>query len=82
MAAGWDAGNAAESRAGGADPLPNWASNPSAGSSTPEPWTQVSSIQSLQNESGQGYTVGVWSYGPDGKEYTDDDITTWPQEVE
>lgn len=62
--------------------LPNWASNPSAGSSTPEPWTQVSSIQSLQNASGQGYTVGVWSYGPDGKEYTDDDITTWPQEVE
>ena len=24
------------------------------------------------------YTVGVWSYGPDGKPNTDDDISTWP----
>ena len=24
------------------------------------------------------YTVGVWSYGPDGKPDTEDDISTWP----
>jgi len=24
------------------------------------------------------YTVGVWSYGPDGKPNTEDDISTWP----
>ena len=27
------------------------------------------------------YTVGVWSYGPDGKENTEDDISTWPVDV-
>lgn len=28
------------------------------------------------------YTVGVTSWGPDGKENTYDDITTWPDEIE
>ena len=27
------------------------------------------------------YTVGVWSYGPDGQPNTDDDISTWPVDV-
>jgi hypothetical protein len=26
----------------------------------------------------KGYIVGVWSVGPDGKENTGDDISTWP----
>ena len=60
--------------------FPNW-SQGSAGSSTPEPWSQVN-VHSLQNDTGQGYIVGVWSLGPDGNRYTEDDITTWPQEVE
>ena len=51
------------------------------GSSSPVPWAQVT-VQNLQNDSGRGYAVGVWSYGPDGNPYTEDDITTWPQEVE
>ena len=28
------------------------------------------------------YTVGVWSFGPDGKENTGDDISTWPVDAE
>ena len=28
------------------------------------------------------YTVGVWSYGPDGEPNTGDDISTWPVDVE
>ena len=28
------------------------------------------------------YTVGVWSWGPDMKPNTDDDISTWPVDVE
>ena len=27
------------------------------------------------------YTVGVWSYGPDGRPNTEDDISTWPVDV-
>ena len=60
--------------------FPSW-NRGSAGSSTPEPWAQVT-VHSLPNDTGQGYIVGVWSLGPDGNRYTEDDITTWPQEVE
>ena len=28
------------------------------------------------------YTVGVWSYGPDGQPNTGDDISTWPVDAE
>ncbi|MBR4652660.1 MAG: prepilin-type N-terminal cleavage/methylation domain-containing protein [Kiritimatiellae bacterium] len=28
------------------------------------------------------YTVGVWSYGPDGKPDTEDDISSWPDDME
>ena len=30
----------------------------------------------------KAFTVGVWSYGPDGQPDTADDITTWPNEME
>ena len=30
----------------------------------------------------KSYTVGVWSYGPDGKPNTGDDISTWPVDLE
>ena len=61
--------------------FPNWANNESAGQSTPVPWSRVT-VHSLQNDTGRGYIVGVWSLGPDGNRYTEDDISTWPQEVE
>ncbi len=61
--------------------FPDWANRGSVGSSTPEPWVKVN-IHSLKNDSGRGYIVGVWSLGPDGARYTEDDISTWPQEVE
>ena len=31
---------------------------------------------------GNNYVVGVWSFGPDGKEGTPDDISTWPVDAE
>ncbi len=34
------------------------------------------------NGSFGAYTVGVWSYGPDGQPDTEDDISTWPDEME
>ena len=30
----------------------------------------------------KSYTVGVWSYGPDGLPDTEDDISSWPNEME
>ena len=63
-------------------PLPNWDSNGSAGNSVPQPWQQVSNVQSLQYESGRSYLVGVLSWGPDGKPNTQDDINTMPLTVE
>lgn len=46
------------------------------------PWQQVNSLGTLKSGSSQAFTVGVLSYGPDGKKDTDDDITTWPDEVD
>jgi prepilin-type N-terminal cleavage/methylation domain-containing protein len=49
---------------------------------------QRGTIESVAVGSGNGgrnvktYTVGVTSWGPDGKENTYDDITTWPDEIE
>ena len=62
--------------------LPSWDSQGSVGSSVPEPWAQVNNIQMLQTQNGQGYLVGVHSWGPDGKEDTLDDIDTMPVTVE
>ena len=62
--------------------LPSWDSQGSVGSSVPEPFAQVNNIQMLQTQNGQGYLVGVHSWGPDGKEDTLDDIDTMPVTVE
>ncbi len=62
--------------------LPGWSSQGNVGSSSPQPWSQVSSIQSLQGNNGRAYLVGVSSRGPDGQPGTKDDITTMPMEVE
>ena len=62
--------------------LPSWGSQGSAGTSVPEPWAKVNNIQKLQTQSGQGFLVGVRSWGPDGKEDTLDDIDTMPVTVE
>ena len=50
--------------------------------STAPPWQQVNALGRLRYGSSHAYTVGVLSYGPDGKIDTDDDISTWPDEVE
>ncbi len=44
------------------------------------PWQQVN-LGSIRLGSAKSYTVGVLSYGPDGKRNTADDISTWPDEV-
>lgn len=62
--------------------LPSWDSQGSAGTSVPEPWAQVNNIQKLQTQNGQGFLVGVHSWGPDGKENTLDDIDTMPVTVD
>ena len=36
----------------------------------------------FKTKSVSSYTVGVWSYGPDGLPNTGDDISTWPVDVE
>ena len=38
--------------------------------------------KSFKTKSASAFTVGVWSYGPDGERNTKDDITTWPMDVE
>ncbi len=58
--------------------LPNWDSQENVGNGVPQPWQQVKSIQSLISDGGTSYTVGVLSFGPDGKENTVDDINTLP----
>ena len=49
---------------------------------TAPPWQQLNNLGSVRYGSSHAYTVGVLSYGPDGKIDTDDDISTWPDEVE
>ncbi len=64
---------------------PSFSSYDSADSSfqaASTPWRRVSNLGSLQSGSSDTYTVGVTSYGPDGRKDTGDEITTWPDEVE
>ena len=65
--------------------LPNFNSYDSAKesdlSSTPA-WQAINNLQSIQMGSAKSYTVGVLSYGPDGRPNSGDEITTWPNEVE
>lgn len=49
---------------------------------TAPPWQRINALGTLRYGSSHAYTVGVLSYGPDGKIDTDDDISTWPDEVE
>lgn len=49
------------------------------------PWQKLSGLGSLRLGSAQSFTVGVLSYGPDGKtggKHAADDISTWPDKVE
>ncbi len=63
---------------------PNFDSYRSADASlnTAPPGPQLNNLGTLRYGSSHAYTVGVLSYGPDGKIDTDDDISTWPDEVE
>lgn len=48
-----------------------------------DPWLEVTSAGgTLQLDQTESYTVGVFSDGPDRTTGTDDDISTWPDEVE
>ena len=66
--------------------LPNWDSQSipqkPASWTKAKPWAEVNNIQKLQTQNGQGFLVGVRSWGPDGKEDTLDDIDTMPVTVE
>ncbi len=44
-------------------------------------WMRFQCNASLKLGSAQSYVVGVLSWGPDGERDTEDDITTWPLEV-
>ena len=59
--------------------FPSWDSRNTAGSSTFQPWVVVRNINDPKGQSAGSYTVGVLSYGPDGKVGTADDIDTWPE---
>lgn len=49
----------------------------------PRAWQNPNlSLSITPNGAFGAYTVGVWSYGPDGKEDTEDDISSWPNEME
>lgn len=45
-------------------------------------WVEFTCSASIQQGSSKSYVVGVHSWGPDGVRDTEDDITTWPLEVE
>jgi len=62
---------------------PSFSSYVSAGNgSRVDPWAAVSGLRSLQSGSSKNYVVGVLTYGPDGKRGTDDDITSWPGDIQ
>ena len=54
----------------------------SAGTQTVAPWQQVTGLGGIKSGSQKTFIVGVLSYGPDGKRDTDDDITSWPENVQ
>lgn len=43
-------------------------------------WSKADVNQAASSSGSASYTVGVTSWGPDGKRDTDDDITSWPGE--
>ena len=55
----------------------------SGGGNAVASWVPVQqSLLNIQRNSGSAYIVGVWSYGPDGLPNTEDDINTWPEDVQ
>ena len=60
--------------------IPSWGNKENSDKSV-KPWKKYD-VQDLERNSGKSFTVGVWSRGPDGEWNTEDDITTWPEEVE
>ena len=62
--------------------LPGFSSYESSGSKMVTPWADIPSLSSIRSGSESTYIVGVLSYGPDGKKDTDDDITSWPEDVQ
>lgn len=86
----WDSSGAVRTRAlGQMDTanahfsVPSFASYVSAGNgSRVQPWAEVTGLQSIRAGKSRNFVVGVWSYGPDGKPNTDDDITSWPGDVQ
>ena len=41
-------------------------------------WSTLGDLRVSLSSGTKGYVVGVWSVGPDGKENSGDDISTWP----
>ena len=49
---------------------------------TVAPWQMINNLDAIRSGSARSYIVGVLSWGPDGKRETDDDITSWPENVQ
>ena len=62
--------------------FPTWNTKNSADSSIAQPWIVPPNISKPRSGSATAFTVGVLSYGPDGKPDTADDINTWPDELD
>ncbi len=63
--------------------VPSFGNFDSARSSQNVPsWVEFTCSATIQKGSANSYIVGVLSWGPDGVRDTEDDISTWPLEVE
>lgn len=89
VAGAWHADGKVRTRAVSTYKNDGWFAAPSfssyesdASSLTVNPWQQLNGLGSLKSGSSSTFVVGVLSHGPDGKRNTDDDISTWPDEVE
>jgi len=61
---------------------PEFQTYESSGTRMVMPWGEVSGLTGIRSGSEKTYIVGVLSFGPDGKRDTDDDITSWPENVQ
>lgn len=86
----WDEDGRIRKRAVGTFKNTTWLSLPSfsaykssgIGSGTVDPWLEINDLGALRSGKSKSYIVGVLSYGPDRKRGTDDDITSWPGDVQ
>lgn len=62
--------------------LPSFSSYESSGTKMVTPWAQITRLEAISSGKQSTYTVGVLSYGPDGRFDTEDDITSWPEDVQ